>query len=384
MKIGIDVHSIGSRKGGNETYYKELVKELSRLYSDHRFFLYHTSVIRREDLGLGDNFSLHRLSPKNPALRVPLVVPWQVRRDRLDVFHAMYVLPPCLKCKTVTTVADIAYEHFPQFFRAHEIAWFKTMIPWSIRKSDHVITVSEYSKKDIAVTYGIREDKITVTHEGASPKFFPRDKAVAKEELARRYGIKGEFVLYLGRLQARKNLLTLVNAFARVYKSGRGLPHKLVLAGKKDSMFGPVLSRIQELHLETSVLMPGYIPEEDVPLFYCAADLFAYPSFFEGFGLPVIEAMACGTAVMTSRNSSLEEIAGDAALLVEPSDEISIAEALARVLEDDGLRIRLGQAGLARSKQFSFRNTARGTIAVYEQILGEQVRPTEVWLDARQ
>lgn len=300
----------------------------------------------------------------------------------MDVFHAMYVLPPCLRCKTVTTVADIAYEHFPEFFRAHEVAWFKTMIPWSIRKSDHVITVSEYSKRDIARTYGVRENKITVTHEGAGPNFFPRDKAVAKEELARRYGIKGDFVLYLGRLQARKNLLTLVNAFARVHKSGRGVPHKLVLAGIKDSMFGPVLSRIQQLRLERSVLMPGYIADEDVPLFYSAADLFAYPSFFEGFGLPVVEAMACGTAVITSRNSSLEEVAGDAALLVEPSDEISIADTLTRALEDDELRIRLGQAGLARSKQFSFRNTARGTMAVYEQILGEEVRPTEVWQGA--
>jgi len=256
------------------------------------------------------------------------------------------------------------------------------MIPWSIRKSDHVITVSEYSKRDIARTYGVRENKITVTHEGAGPNFFPRDKAVAKEELARRYGIKGDFVLYLGRLQARKNLLTLVNAFARAHKSGRGVPHKLVLAGIKDSMFGPVLSRIQQLRLERSVLMPGYIADEDVPLFYSAADLFAYPSFFEGFGLPVVEAMACGTAVITSRNSSLEEVAGDAALLVEPSDEISIADTLTRALEDDELRIRLGQAGLARSKQFSFRNTARGTMAVYEQILGEEVRPTEVWQGA--
>jgi len=128
--------------------------------------------------------------------------------------------------------------------------------------------------------------------------------------------------------------------------------------------------------------MPGYIADEDVPLFYSAADLFAYPSFFEGFGLPVVEAMACGTAVITSRNSSLEEVAGDAALLVEPSDEISIADTLTRALEDDELRIRLGQAGLARSKQFSFRNTARGTMAVYEQILGEEVRPTEVWQGA--
>jgi glycosyltransferase involved in cell wall biosynthesis len=377
MTIGIDVHSIGSRKGGNETYYRELITGLSQLCSEHRFLLYHTNPIREKDLALGRNFSLLRLFPGNPALRIPFTMPWRARQDRLDVFHAMYVLPPYLQCKTVTTVADIAYEHFPKFFPAHELAWFKTMVPLSVRNSDHVITVSEYSKTDIARTYRIREDKITVTHEGAGKQFFPRDKDVCKEQLARRYGIEGDFVLYLGRLQARKNLIGLVNAFARVHKGG--LPHKLVLAGKIDSMFSPVLSRIRKLGLEQSVLVPGYIADEDVPIFYNAADVFTYPSFFEGFGLPVIEAMACGTPVLTSRGSSLEEVAGDAAWLVEPSDEISIAETLRKALEDPELRARMGQAGLTRSKMFSFRNAARQTIAVYERMMGEEIGPAEKW-----
>jgi len=380
IRIGIDVHSIGSRQAGNETYYRELVTGLSSWSSEHRFFLYHTNPIRREDLSLRRNFSLIRLFPSAPALRIPLTLPWRAWQERLDVFHGMFVLPPFLRCKTVTTVADIAYEHFPEFFPVHELAWFKMMVPWSVRNADHVITVSECSKRDIVQTYGIPEEKITVTHEGAGKRFFPHDKDVSKGELARKYGIEGDFILYLGRLQARKNLLALVNAFAHVHKSG--LPHKLVLAGRMDWKFSPVLSRIHDLGLEQFILMPGYIADNDVPIFYSSADLFVYPSFFEGFGLPVIEAMACGTPVMTSRGSSLEEVAGSAAYLVEPSDETAIADSLKRVLEDPELRVRMGQAGLARSRLFSFRHTAQQTIRVYEQLMGERVPLSQEWQDA--
>ena len=143
-----------------------------------------------------------------------------------------------------------------------------------------------------------------------------------------------------------------------------------MLAGKQDSLFEPVLSRIRELNLENDIFLPGYVQAEDVPTFFNAANVFAYISFYEGFGLPIMEAMACGTPVITSRGSSLEEVAGDGALLVDPMDEVSIAEALTRVLSDAELRHRLGQAGLARSRQFSFKNAASQTIGVYERVMG--------------
>jgi len=370
LRIGIDIHSVGSHKGGNETYYRELIKGLVKIRSSHRFFLYHSSPVIEKYITASESFRFKRLFPAHPLLRIPFTIPWRSRRERLDLFHAQFIVPPFLTCKTVTTIPDIAYEHYPDFFPAGQRAWLKTLVRESAKRADHIITVSEHSKRDLIETYGIGEEKITVTYEGASDEFVPLDRERAKELLARRYGIEGDFILYLGRLQARKNLMRLVSAYARIRVAG--FPHKLVLAGQQDSLFQPVLSRIRQLNLENDVLLPGYITAEDVPAFYNAAEVFVYPSLYEGFGLPLTEAMACGSPVVTSRGSSLEEVAGDAAVLVDPLDEMSIADGLKQVLSDPELRVRLGHAGLRRSRQFSFERAARETIGVYERVMGAQ------------
>jgi glycosyltransferase involved in cell wall biosynthesis len=368
LRIGIDVHSVGADTGGNETYSRELVKALASESTGKKFFLYYTSPGAPLNFRVNGNFTLKRLSPAYPLLRIPVVFPWRIRKDELDVLHAQYTSPPFVTCKVIVTIHDIAYEHFPQFFPLHQRAWLKSLIRISARKADHIITASEYSKRDIVRTYGIAEEKVTVTYYASSDEFFPTDKEFAKGILARKYGIEGNFILYLGRLQGRKNLVRLVAAYARFRKSG--CQHKLVLAGKQDSLSQAVRSQIQLLKLENEVLLPGYVPRNDMPAFYNAADVFVYPSLYEGFGLPVVEAMACGIPVITSRSSSLEEIAGSAALLVDPLDEASIEGALERVLENGELRAQLSHAGLARSRDFDFKNTARRTIAVYESVAG--------------
>jgi glycosyltransferase involved in cell wall biosynthesis len=380
LRVGIDIHSIGSHQGGNETYYRELVRGLVKIRSEHRFFLYHTSPAIAQQITIDDRFTLKALFPAHRTLRIPFTIPRRTRLDRLDLFHAQFILPPFLKCKTVTTIPDIAYEHYPEFFPAHQRAWLRVLVRESAQRADHIITVSEYSKRDLVRTYGIREEKVTVTYEGAADEFVPLDRAKAKEALARRYQVEGDFILYLGRLQARKNLIRLVNAYAHAHKSG--FPHKLVLAGKQDTLFQPVLSRIRQLKLEDHIVLPGYVATADVPTFYNAAEVFVYPSIYEGFGLPVVEAMACGTPVITSRGSSLEEVAGDAAMLVDPLDELSIAEALKKVLSGPELRERLGRAGLRRSRQFSFENAAHQTVGVYERVMSGE-RTTESTQDLR-
>jgi glycosyltransferase involved in cell wall biosynthesis len=366
LRIGIDIHSVGSQQGGNETYFQELTRRLIELPCAHEWVLYYTNMAARERFSSDGRVALKRLRPRYPLLRIPLTVPWRTREDRLDVFHAQHIVPPFLKCKTVTTIPDIAYEHFPEAFPRRERAWLKSLIRDSANRANHIITVSEYSKRDIVQTYGIPEDKVTVTYEAAGQEFRPGDKRRAREEVARRYGIAGQFVLYLGRLQARKNLTRVVEAFAKVRRAG--LPYKLVLAGRQDSLFEPVLARICDLQMKNDVLLPGFLPAEDVPLFYNAAEVFLYPSLYEGFGLPVVEAMACGVPVITSQGSSLEEVAGDAALLVDPLSESSIAGALQRILEDSALRLRMCEAGLIRSRLFNFEKTARQTMDVYESL----------------
>src|SRR5580693_8886875 len=160
LRIGIDVHSIGSHKGGNETYYRELVRELVKVRCDHRFFLYYTHPVTAQQIAADPRIVLQRLSPAQPLLRIPFTIPRRSRLDQLDVFHAQFIVPPFLKCKTVTTIPDIAYEHYPQFFPAHQRAWLKILVRESARRADHIITVSEYSKRDLIKTYGINEEKI--------------------------------------------------------------------------------------------------------------------------------------------------------------------------------------------------------------------------------
>jgi glycosyltransferase involved in cell wall biosynthesis len=371
MKIGIDVHSIGSGTGGNETYYRSLIRALPKVDCTNQYLLYSTTLGFTALNGFGaPNFRVRHVRPASPYARIPFALPAQIKRDRVDVFHAQFILPPFVKCRTVVSILDIAYEHFPDSFPAYQRAWSKILIPSSAHRADHIVTLSEHSKSDIIRTYGIPEKKVSVTYLGAGDEYVLGDKIEAKNEIARKYGIAGDFVLYLGRLQSRKNLVRLVDAYARVRLAG--FRHKLVLAGKQDFLSQPVISRIKQLRLEKEILLPGYIPAEDVPGFYNAAEIFLYPSLYEGFGLPVIEAMACGLPVITSYGSSLEEVAGDAALLVDPLDEISIAHALQRLLEDHQLRDRLSRDGLKRSAQFRYENTARQTLTIYENVIGAE------------
>jgi glycosyltransferase involved in cell wall biosynthesis len=369
MRIGIDAHAIGSESSGNETYYEQLLKHLATAPTNgSRYVVYYTHAAAARRVPASANFHLQRLWPGTPFWRIPVGFPLEFQKKKLDVFHAQSIIPPFCNCKAVTTIPDIAYEHYPEFFSKFDTLRSKMLIRRSAERADHIITVSDFSRNDISRTYHIDPDRITVTYEGAGPDFFPRDKVQCREQVARKYDIKSPFLLYIGRLQERKNLRRLVSAYAQVKK--RGAEEKLVLVGKKDWTSGNIQKLLRSLELRDSVIFTGYVPSGDLPLFYNAAEAFVYPSIFEGFGLPVVEAMACGVAVLTSYGSALEEVAGDAALLVDPLSEESIARGLGELLGDPSLRLRLGRAGLVRSAAFSFKKTAEQTIGVYEMLAG--------------
>jgi len=371
MRVGIDAHAIGSEQSGNETYYEQLLKHLASIPTNgNRYVIYYTNPAAAGRIPASEKFCLKRLWPATPFWRVPVGFPLEFRIDKLDVFHAQYIIPPFCNCKTVTTIPDIAYEHYPEFFTAFYRLRSQALIRRSAQRADHIITVSDYSKNDISTTYQVDPDKITVTYEGAGPDFFPRDKVQCQEQVTRKYGIKTPFLLYVGRIQERKNLRRLLSAYARL--KGELADEKLVLVGKKDWMSESIEEHLKALDLEDAVVFTGYVPSIDLPFFYNAAEAFVYPSVFEGFGLPVIEAMACGLPVLTSYGSSLEEVAGDAALLVDPLSEEAMAQGLRKLLGDQSLRLKLGRAGLARSATFSFKNTAEQTAGVYERLAGAE------------
>jgi glycosyltransferase involved in cell wall biosynthesis len=365
MRIAIDVHSVGNQAGGNETYFRQLLSGLTQDQSHNQYTLFGTCRAPLEETRDDPRFHLV-LIPRNPVLRLCVSLPRLLHKGKPDVFHCQYIQPPWGKTKTVVSIHDIAYEHLPESFRSLEVMRMKRLVKGTARRADHILTLSNFSADDIATRYGIAREKITVAYLAASDRFRPRDKQQAREYLGRRYGIDFPCILYVGRMQARKNLIRLVEAYAQVRK--RGVTAGLLIVGKEDFQSERLSARIAELRLKGAVVFTGFVSFEDLPLFYNAAEVFVFPSLFEGFGLPVMESMASGVPTITSRGSSLEEVAGDGALLVDPLDTGSIARALERVLGDTTLQTQLISRGIRRSAEFRLGDLSDKALAVYRSL----------------
>ncbi len=365
MKIAIDAHSIGSQAGGNETYFRQLLRGLILDKSANQYIIFHTRGESLPEIAGDPRFSLVPI-PKNPFIRMGISLPRLLRKTKPEVFHCQYVLPPFTKTKTIVTIHDLAHEHFPESFHPLEGARMRKLVRATAKRADHITTVSKFSASDIQRTYGVPPEKISIAYQAPSERFHPRDKQVCQEHLARTYGINFPFILYVGRIQERKNLPRLVEAYARLRKLGTAI--KLVIVGKLDWQSEKLLAKISELGLDEAVIFPGYVFEDDLPLFYNAAEVFVFPSIFEGFGLPVVESMASGLPTVTSYGSSLEEVAGDGALLADPLDVTSIAQAIQRVLEDPELRKRLVERGLCRSAELKAEKFCSKVLEAYRSL----------------
>jgi glycosyltransferase involved in cell wall biosynthesis len=369
VRIGIDAHCLGQGKTGNETYTYNLVKNLSLLEPDGIDYLIYLTSRGESESGCltGPGFRTKRIRPENPFIRIPISFAIESRTESLNLLHAQYFLPHHLNCQTVLTVHDVLYERFPHFFTKADYYRNKIGIPWSCRRADHIITVSESSKQDLMSFYGLRPERITVTYHGADACYRPIDKEESKERL-RKYGIREDFILYVGTIQPRKNIPRLLSAFAQL-KQKKKLPHKLVIVGPKAWLVEETSRALRDHPAKDDIIVTGYVPRYDLPYFYNAATVFAYVSIAEGFGLPVLEAMACGVPTVTSRGSALEEIAGGAAALVDPLDDVAIASTILDLLLDADRRANLRALGLQRSAQFTYRKMALQTQAIYHQLL---------------
>jgi glycosyltransferase involved in cell wall biosynthesis len=366
MKIGIDAHALGSKSAGNESYYVQLLRALAAQQSNgDRYVIYFTHSGAEKQIPQCEQFCIKRIWPANPFLRIPFAFPVECRRERLDVFHAQYILPPFCNSRSVTTIADILFESHPEFYSPVERTTFGLLFPWSARRSDYIITVSQFSKQEIVNRYRVDPERVTVVYEAPREEFRPMDIHRCRETLAREYNVQGSFILYVGRINARKNLERLVEALSVL--SGKGFAHELVIVGKQDWMADRVLQRVRDLSLESKIRFVGYVPADYLPIFYNAADLFVYPSICEGFGIPLVEAMACGVPIVTSFGSSLEEVASNAAVLADPYSVASIATAMERVLSDETFAGALRQKGLRRAGDFTEGDKAQKTIGVYQR-----------------
>jgi len=305
----------------------------------------------------------------------------------VDLFHATdHLLPYFRRIKSVFTLHDLIFLFHPETHKPLN-RWFLTlMMPRFLRAADAVIAVSECTKRDVIRFYGIPEEKITVIYEGVNPRFRPASPETIAAVRAR-YNLPEHFILYVGTIEPRKNLTALLEAFHHLLatRSLRPAPCdllpatcsllpapcdlRLVIVGKKGWLYEGFFRRLRELGLEDRVIFTGYVPDEDLPAIYSAADLFVFPSLYEGFGLPVLEAMACGTPVVCSNTSSLPEVAGDAALLVDPADVRALAGAMERALRDEGKWREMRERGLQQAARFSWDEAAAMSLKVYQDVL---------------
>lgn len=370
MKIALDAHTIGSKLGGNETYIRNLIEGLKAVDAENEYVL-HVTHRETQEKALGTlpaNFKLGDLWPASPAVRIPFSTPLRLRKDRTQVYSAQYVSPPICPAKSVLVIHDISFEYFPQYFKTLERWRLKLLTPFSARIASHILACSESTKRDLVKFYGIPPDKISVVYYGKSPIFREHRNPEDLDRIRKKYGIEGPYLLYVGNLQPRKNLKRLIAAFGRL-KKDRSIRERLVIVGKRTWLQSEAFGAIDE-SLKNDILITGYVPEEDLPLLYSAAEVAVYPSIFEGFGFPVLEAMACGTPVITSNTSSLPEVAGDAAILVDPYSEDAIAAAIQRVLSEPGLRAELKRKGLEQAARFSWEKAARETLDIFKKIGG--------------
>ncbi|MHB8093431.1 MAG: glycosyltransferase family 4 protein [Candidatus Aminicenantales bacterium] len=368
MNIGIDVHAAEQDGTGNATYIRGLVLGLLRLESPHRFVLYAVDASHPfyRDLPSRPNVLLKGLGVRNPLIRIPLLLARETRKDALDVLHVQFVAPPVHRGKLVATIHDLGFLDLPETFSRFFVLRSRILVRRTARRADRIITGSSYSRDHIVRAYGIRPEKIAVVPYGISERFgAPLDESEIEKTLAG-LKIRRPYLLSVGRLNPRKNLAALLRAFTDL-KTRRGLPHTLVIAGRKD--YGTETIYREARGAEPGdVVFTGYVPEGDLPALYRGADIFIYPSLFEGVGLPVLEAMASGVPVITSNTTSLPETAGDAGLVVDPEDWRRIADAVERVLDDGDLRDDLVRSGIARAGRCSWEQAAKRTLRIYEDL----------------
>jgi len=374
VHIAIDAHSVGTGLAGNETYAANLVEALAALDPGNRYTVYVTRQAAVERFaGRWPHVSVRRTLPHTPLVRVPFTLSAELRRRPVDLLHVQYTAPPLAPCPVVVTVHDISFEHLPQTFKRRSWMQLRLTVRRTVRRAAHVIVPSEYTRLDLLKSYGLDPSRVSVVPLAAAGRFRPVEDASELERVRRRYGIGGEYVLAVGSIQPRKNLARLLRAYAGLRRErGRSNLPQLVIAGKPAWLYGETLRAVEAEGLRDSTVLTGYVSEDDLPALYTGALCFVYPSYFEGFGLPPLEAMSCGAPVVTGNLTSLPEVVGDAALTVDPLDPDAIAAAVARLIDDPALREDLRRRGLSRSRQFDWRGTARMTLQIYRRVMGDE------------
>ena len=378
MRVALNAQLLSTaatyRSAGISRVIQHLLRELPGVADGERFVVFAPDDRANRALlapptytGRFTHLPMHR-----PAMRIAweqTMLPLELRRVRAELLHALgFVSPFAWRGPTVVTTYDLSFMRYPHVLNRSNRTYLRTFCPPSLRRADRVITISEHARHEVIELCGVHPDRVKAILLAADERFRPAPPD-AVSAFRDRKRLPERFVLYLGTLEPRKNVELLVRAYALLRQRG-SVDHELVLAGDRGWQYGSIFALVQELGLEPHVRFPGFVPDREQARWYSSATVFAYPSLYEGFGLPLLEAMACGTPVVASRSSSLPEVVGDAGVLVDPNDREGLSQALSQLLEDDGRRRSLAAAGQARAQTFSWRRMASETLQVYRDVLG--------------
>ncbi len=368
MRIGINGYLAARGAGGLARHTLVLLDGLTRLDTEHRFVVF-------SDRPLPARFAQ---DPRIESRVFPLPrwttweqvgLPLALRRAQVDLFFGPYMgLPLLSSVPAVVMVHDLAWRRFPETYPRKKRGYYQLFVGASVRKARRVLCPSYSTGAEVHELLGVPRERIDVVHNAVAPRFRPLSDSAALAAVRERYQLPSRYLLYLGTIEPRKNLERLLRAYA-LARQAHGVDVPLVLAGPLGWLYDQILALPAELGIAEHVIRPGFIDDADLPGLYAAAELFVYPSLYEGFGLPVVEAMACGTPVVTTSTSSLPEVAGEAAIVVDPLDMLALAQAIADGLRDEARRARLRTAGLAQAARFSQEQQARGTLACFERAL---------------
>lgn len=365
LRIGIDASRVDAgHRTGTEQYSAQLLEALGTLDHRNMYTLYVNSRVR-PNLTLPPNFRA-RLIPF-PRLWTHARLSVEMLGSAPDVLFVPAHVVPLAHPRTVVTIHDLGYRAFPEAHPRRTRQYLDWSTRWSASVARRIIAPSEATARDLVAAYATPRERVTVIPHGYHPRFRPLPPEVVASGLAR-LGISQPYLLFVGTLQPRKNLARTLAAFEHLVASGA--PHRLVLVGQRGWLADPLFAAITRpaAPARDRVHLTGYLADEDVPIVYNGAAALAFPSLHEGFGLPALEALACGTPVLTSNSSSLPEVVGDAALLVDPLDTAALAAGLARLIGDEALRAELRERGLARARQFTWRRTAEQTLEILEEV----------------
>lgn len=381
MKIGIDCSQVSAESTGVGLYEYNLVSALSRVDRENDYLLYPAFYGlflrggRKEMLPNTGNFRVAFFGVPSVLVK-PLwspVIPAAIKERMLgdvDVVHSTTYAAPRLrdrKKRLVATIYDLTALTHPECHRRQNVRICVKGIRDAVRYADAIIAISEHTKKDLVEHAGCPPELVTVTPLAADPMYRPVDEPAGHDRVRTRYGLPRRYILFIGSLEPRKNVRTLIEAYARLPERLRQ-EFSLVVAGARGWKNSDVQDTVGRLGVEDHVTFAGYIDRADISTVYSMAEVFVYPSLYEGFGLPILESMACGTPVITSNTSSMPEVAGEAAELVTPTDTDELASALTRVLDDEALRLDMRARGLERSGEFTWERCARETVGVYEKV----------------